>query len=500
MPKRACTSDNIMAWIVANAKSRGAKIPQLDSFLLNDIDNGGRAVYNEITNQAAAGVYENLPKTPQNASDNTALSFLQKQLDEKIIQPTKLVAKFVITDNKRAEGKYGEEVVKPVIEFIQGHLEKYRDNLADGGPSYFEGIKQVFEKIDTTRMPESILRDFNNYKQYHIDGGRLYPKNSARPAVLKVLSNVSGNLIQASPTIILGNPLELAMKLPALYPKEMFPALWKTIKNGKIFMKVPELDAKGIYDTFPEDGGGILKKFVLAATDNPLKTAFYYAGELKGGVAGGIEAVEKGAYKYRMGNETNNEMSDVGRVGISFLNYTLNTYRMQAAWLKGLTSPKTFVNSARGLLTYYAVAGAIGGWDASIPEPVQWIIRAANPELADQIDESRTPLTRLVKLGTIDSVFITGLMLTRTFQNASRDFRKAMTHFENGDIGRSAVHVTNATLLPLAKTTNFLGIGDAQVQKIIKIAEDIAFQDLELGSDDFYKRLQKDFIPFTLEK
>lgn len=467
-----CTPDNAMAKLVAGLEAMGKEVDS--KFVLNELDAGGRASYTKASNKGGADSFDQIPGSERTASDNTVIKAL-RYTEGGIINQTKRM----MMEQRNPSGIFGEEKVRPVVDFVTAHYRTHRDNLQDARRSYFQGIKRVLDKIEPT-IPESHKPEWNHYRRFYEEGGELYKVNESG-AVQQAINNLSSNTISNSPTVLVGNIIEGAQKMPALYPSTMMQGMAKAIKEAKGFGKIPALEDLGVYgrESAVDLGRDALagSRGLIQFTDVPLKNWAFYAGYLKGGEAEGLRAVQRVAFVPRLGDLPAVYYTSAGRNDIRLMSYTINTMKLYAQATKDLFTGDV-KNRAGGAWTLGAMVGIpllMTGPKGAIPQPVFDFIKKVDPDLAEQIDENSNDLSSFVQVGGL-SIGVPYQIASSVLKRMSGNAVKAAKAYQDGDAMGTALHTADVGLGVLSFSKSWLG--DAMVQRALRLAKDAAMDDL----------------------
>lgn len=418
----------------------------------------------------------------------------------------KNLVKGVIQDVRNPSGIFGEDFVQPVHQFMVSHLEEFGDDLmsAESRQVYFDTIDDILEELPD--VADELHYASDRYKQYYKNGGEFFNRDNSG-AVTGAVSNVVGHTLQSSPTVVVGNVAEGAIKLPTLYPKTLLPAIKKVIEktNGKIWETIPELEAKGVYGSSlgietsllgSRKSGGFLKNGLIGITDNPLKNISYYAGELAQS-GNGLKAVQEIAFVPRLGDIPSIYYSGKGRAAISLLGYTVNSYKMYGQMYKNLfkgATPAIRKKAAQELITFHVMSGVIGGGvGAILPKPVEAAITAIFPESEDILDQ-QNKLAGLTQFGGIDEIGVAYNMASRKGDKVVKSVKQGLEAAGEGDIKTVAIEGLHSFLSLAPFTSNFMG--DAQIQKIIEMGRDFAMGELDI--EDVPEQAIENITPYAL--
>jgi hypothetical protein len=473
--KDACTPSNVLGRMLGFRETDGLPVTMEH---LSAIDDSGKAHFNDVVNQWGSEVFDDaLPK----ASDNAALKAANWLSGD-----SKHIAKKTLQDFRNPSGLFGEEMIKPVTDFITEHHQMHFDDIASGRQDYLDEIGNVFDDIDTSGLGPTLQDAWNKYRNFYEEGGELYTLNQ-RSGLEQGMSNLAGNVIKSNPTVILGNVLEGAIKLPTLYPKTFLQAIAEAQKNGGLFKEIPELAEKGVYGINYAGEEKDAWRGLIGLTDTPLKNIAYYAGELADG--NGTRAVQKVAFTPRFGDLPPIYYGTGGRAAVQFLGYTINTYKMYASLFqeakKGNIAP---------LVTYHALASLMGGGAAAgIPMLGEGLIESVFPDSKDWFEQNKGPLAKLVQPGNINKIGIGYDIANRQIRGGMKNWGSAMENFQSGETVNGIMDLADVGLNALTFSSS--PVGDLNVQKALRIAKDVAKG--ELDASDIPGEVQEKYLPFT---
>lgn len=448
--KSVCNFDNVMGKMLGMREAEGLDVG-LD--VLETIDNSGKDHFNDTVNQWGGEVYD---AAPVREGDASALKGVKRWVGD---TPLLHVVKSNLQDVRNPSGLFGEERVKPVIDFITEHYGSGEERAA-----YMDEIGYIFDEIDTSDMDPTLQQAWNKYRRFYEDGGELYGQDN-RSGIEKVVGNAVGNTIKSSPKVIVGNVLEGVIKLPTLYPKTFLPGMAEAIKQG-VFKKLPELERQGIYGHF--QAGETLGKWegLIGLTDVPLKNISYFAGQMADG--NGAKAVQKVAFTPRFGDLPAVYYSGGGRMAVQLLGYTINSYKLYASlWgqaQKGNVAP---------LLTYHAMSGFVGGGlAAGLPKGLEEIIKLAVPQTEEWFDQNKGAMSDLVQPGNINRIAVGADVATRQGNKAVKLLKSGKEKFQDGDTMGGVFDLAESGLATMSLTNHWTG--DVNLQKALKLGRDVA--------------------------
>lgn len=526
MPK-ACTSENVVGELAGLLESAGIT-PEAGA--LDALGASGKNYYNKTVTKNG----DDLDVLHPSPFSEKVKSFWERNPLTGDLKP--LIGK-IITDARNPSGILGEKTLEPVLKFHQDHFKNVYSKIGSDSDyitaikAYKKGIKEALKAVDTSGFNESQKGYFEKYKQFYKKGGEFYPTETEGTGINQALNNLVTNQIQNSLAVLLGNPLEVAIKLPALYGDNAFKGLGEYITRGAALKKLPELVEAGVYGVKWLDAAEtkwyekLNRRWegLIQFTDIPTKNAAYLAGKAKGGHEEGLKAVQDVMFTPRFGDLPSQRWGSAGRNESKLLTYTVNTAKMHfSLWRQLLhkqSNMKSRLQAGAGLAWMHGVAFGIGGTGAFITDEQLKFIRQYAPEAADVLEEYKEPflnkviaavspeignfleendlsLGGLVQSQGINRVFVAGSIMERKIQKASKMMGKAFESLQNGD------HLGFAVDAGLSFVTGVLsftksGLGDAQVQKLLYLGRDMMKDELDgpLGDE-----LIEDFAPWAKPK
>ncbi len=477
MTSQGCTPDNAMGAFISMLENMGKELDP--SYVTNKLDDGGKASYVKRDNMLDAQVYN------ESVGDEPGLANVKTWTGD----PGNAVKK-ISMELRNPSGLVGEDRIAANISFQAEHFGKYGSDLNAGKKEYFDRIDGILDSLPTNGLTDSQKAFLEHrYKPFYRSGGEFYGKAADRGTVTKAVSNLTGNVIKSSPTVIVGNVFEGAVKLPTLYPESFMQGIAKASERG-LFKMDPELAKQGVYGVV--ETGDLLgrQKSLIGLTDVPLKNIAYWAGELRDGAGGGSRAVQNVAFIPRFGDLPAVYHSTGGRLAVQFLGYTINTYKMYGQMWKDLFTPGKTQQALQSLATFHAMTGLIGGVGAMLPEPIEATVKSAFPETEQFFEDNKTMLANLIQPGNIDNVGIGFNIASSQVQRAERGIQKGVNKISQGD----PLAVLDFAEAGLAAAMFGNGIvGDAQLQRMFRTAKKIATDEIPL---DDTEAIAEEVVPF----
>lgn len=456
MSSNACTADNVIGKLISMRDANGHGV---GLNVLSEIDNGGKASMVNHQNQLKAEVLD------EAGGDETFKSPTWWGGPE-ILD----LSKGVVSDQRNPSGLFGEDMVKPVIDFVTDHHANNYEDLGAARGDYMSGIRDVFDSIDTSQLSEAQQKAWGKFQRYYESGGELYNRQGQNSTGQKAVSNLTTNIIKSSPRVIIGNVLEGTIKLPTLYPKTFMQGMAQAVQQG-IFKEHPDLKAKGIYGQFIAGEKLGSWEGLIGLTDVPLKNIAYFAGELADG--DGAKAVQRVAFTPRFGDLPAQYYSQGGKGMVTLLSYTVNSYKMYSSlWQEAMSG------NLQPLVTYHALTALIGGAASGIPAPVIGLIETVFPDSQQWFEENQNSLSSMIQPGNIRGIGVGYDIANRQAQTIAKNIDSISYKSQNGDYTGAALDSAE-TLLGL---TAFTGspVGDLNFQKVIRLSKDVATGELNV--------------------
>jgi hypothetical protein len=485
-----CSSDNIMAKICAVFKANGNAPEDLNDFI-KTLKPASQAEFVNYDIKADAEIDN---KLPANESDKKIKSFWSSRIN----QVTETAEK-ILLDNRRPSGILGHDFIDRLDQTLISHAKKYGLGSPEGKAAYFKEIVPQLKKVDIKQFPEHAQGYARDYINFFKDGGSLYKDPDYPTGIQGALNNFTGNFVQGSAGVYLGHPVEAVVKLPALYTKEIIPAVGKFIQEThlKPWKKIERFERIGIYGR--HDPSNFVSKAlqVVRFAETPNRTLAALCGEIRyGGDTGAYRGAQEVMFVDRLADIPRQKWGDVGRDQAKLLNYALSTARMYAGMWSDLLHPKVQrgmrLRALTSLVTFHGMVYALGGSKALFPKPLMWAFNKIDPDAEEKMafgDYKETPLTPLVQLGFPNQISVVNNMANSMLRNTPKNLDKAFEDWRYGD-GQGAMSKAFDAAFPLLMFSNS-PIGNGLVQKVVHFGKDYAFNEI----DDVNKRVAKDFLP-----
>jgi hypothetical protein len=482
MPIDDCTPKNAVAKLAGIFDAGGIETTER---ALSHLDDNAKMLFHQVKSQSGSQALDAAaPKASKKAED------ILDEITESEDKPNLIQwVKGGVMDTLKPDDYLPPDVKEPVFEYLNNFFAKNYNNLKDARLEYKQGIRAVTEEITpalenldeaTKGQAAHWLRDLREGYPFYGKSGTIYDQGRG---------GVVANVLDFSGTVLLGNPIELLVKAPAVYGiRPTFKGIGMMAKETKFnpWAKIGELEAAGVYGIDPPKSkvpllGPALDAYawvadnVMAVTDRPLKNLAYFTGKAKGGsVSAGQEAVERIAFKNRFGNDARLVRSN--RDAVTLMNYTFNTYHMLGGMGKGLLTPGKRLESARQLGMWYALTAGIGGQAAVIPAPLSALLRI-NDDYAEWEDANLTTAGKLVRPGGV-TFGVGAELLNRVGAAWERGVKKGAEKWSKGDTSGAMLDFGDAGItLSTALARNPLG--NTRIQRMLRNTRDLFEGDID---------------------
>lgn len=484
MTSNACNPVNVASKIAAIEQSRGAVI---DAGAIESMGPGAVTNFTNTDNSLSASILKS--STPTEA-ETVGISRFENSPESTV----SLVGR-VLADQKRPSSFLGEDLIGQLNEAIENIYLQYGRNNPEGRAAYDQQIGEILDSVDTTQFTDAQYHYFNDYAAEMKRGGSLY-QTTRKTGAGQVLSNIADNTIKSSFTVAVGQPMEIAIKLPALYGDTVFDALSTWASKGEFFKKIDELDALGYYSVERQAAAGdnLLSKVssnwagINEYLDIPWKNLVYTAGVLRGGHQAGLKALDDVLFIPRWADIPRQRWNDTGRVESRFLSYSVSSARLSLDLISKSVGGDQ--EALKSLLTMAAMGSLLGGPGALIPEPIEQLISKASPESGDIIRSMQIPGTSgLIQQQGIGRISIASSIMETTLKRSWKLANDGVEKLNYGDPFGGSVDMA-FSLVPLMSMTQN-PMGDAMFQKLLYTGREALMDDFD--AQDTVER----FFPFT---
>lgn len=486
MPFNACTPDNVIGRLMAEREALGLDIP---AEVIDDLDAGGKGHLVKSSNELDA---QPLKDAGYTASDDAGL----KQFDQK---HENLVGR-ILADQKRPS-HFAPQLVDDLNEVMTELYQEAGGDLASVRKEYTETVSQLFDEFDTSGMTPAQQNYLEQYRRYMVDEGGSFYSQGRKTGIGQGLANLADNVIKSSFTVALGNPLEVAIKAPALYADELGEGLSKWLQNGEIFKKLPELDELGYYsiERKSDMDANLLQKInnswagVNEYLDIPWKNLVYRIGEARGGQQGGLKAIDDILFIPRFADVPRQRWADTGRLESRFLSYSVSSARLGIDLVS--RAAKGDKAAMKSLAIMAGATTALGGPGALLPEPLFQALNALEDGSGDELKENIPSWggADLIRFQGIGRIGIPIDMANKQGQKAGKLISEGTGKITDGDTTGGLIDV-GVGLMALTAFTQ-LPVGDVQFQKAIQLGRDVLTD--ELSVEDLPGEAVEKFLPFT---
>ena len=474
MTSKACTPDNVIGRMLGMREANGHAVTKE---LIDELDGRGKLSYADQTNLVGADLFDGSDIKGEKAVIN---------------HPQENMVKRILTDQAGVD----EILDADLVDDLDGLI---REHMTGGGTKYdfADEAKDILEayRDNYTGTKSAYFQEYYNWMVH--DGGPLY-QIERRTGVGQAMSNLADNTIKSSFTVALGNPIELALKLPALYRDDVAEGVSRWLSNGDVFRKIPELEKIGFYGLERREitDANMLQKLnkkwsgLNEIFDIPWKNLAYHTGAVKGGMEGGLKAVEDVLFIPRMANMPRQRWANAGRIESRFLSYSINSIKLGADLLKRASQGD--MDAMIGIAIIGGGMTAFGGPGSLIPKPVEDFLEASGDWENPLPKWGASGLVQQQGVGRAGIVYDIG---TRQGQKIFKSATEAAASAMDGDIGAASVNLAHSLMGFAAFTNSFWG--DAAVQKGMGIARDLVLDDMD---GDLAEEAQETFFPFTVER
>lgn len=475
MTSNACTPDNVIGRMLGMREANGLPVGKE---LLDELDTGGKYAYSKQSNAVGADLFDS-----SETKGRKSVGWLEKAVGNPID-----AGKRILTDQAGPDEILGNELIDQMDELVQEHLQE-----SGGKAQFIEDARDILDSFanDYSGTKESY---FKEYKDWMMNGGPLYAKER-KTGTGQAIANLGDNAIKSSFTVLLGNPIEVAIKLPSLYPKEAAQGLKNWLEAGDAIRKIPELEKIGFYGLERKSitDASLFEKAnhkwagINEAADIPWKNLVYHTGKISGGHAGGLKAVEDVLFNQRMANLPRQRWGQSGRVESKLLNYSINSVKLGYDLMKG-----TVTGDKKAQLALAIMSGSIlamGGPGALIPQPIDDFLKKVNPDYEGLPEWGAAGLIKQQGIGRV------GIPFDMANRQGGKAWKSLVDAGKSGVSTRSAVDVAHALVSLAAFSQGWAG--DAAVQKGLGLVKDSLLDELD---EDFWTDTRNAYLPFTRAK
>lgn len=492
-----CSPDNVLAELAHIKDRRGDDFDV--SGVVDTLDDPGQALYHKLK----AGHQSEMVK------DTLAAKAVDKVVS--IFADGKKAIKSMLSEKLTPSEILGEDVVKPVIDYIQQHVEEFGFKTSEGRDQWMRDVIDLNDGLIERASKNLSIEKYEylrKYMKYLKDGGPMYHSDGlvaqAKRGVVGV-GNLTKNIIALSNNVFSGNIVEALTKVPAEAGIDNFGlAIGDVMKQGGkmgLWKRIPEAEKEGMYGFVREQGENELSRMSLLGklqdklidkyqglTDVPFKNIAYYAGERAYGKGGGLKMIEKLANINRLGNEPMMKWGETNRALSRISHYTLAMYKMYAGWWKDALGGNK--DAWRKLVTYHGLVTLLGGPGANIPAPIADSLMALNPDWKE--DKPWLMQTwgagRLIQLQAFPAYVPLELAVSQS-DKIGREVAKGGKYASEGDYGNAMAQMFQASfaVLPFSNVPVF---GLKPVQSVTKHSIDLAQQ--EIDWNEFYQKSVRD--------
>lgn len=486
----ACNPNNAAGKLAGILDAGGIETSEAS---INMLDDNARKLYHKLRSEGSSDA---LTAGAENVSSKV------DEVIESVTEADKSVKDHIrggVMDIMKPADIMPDHVTGPVFEYLDKFFAENYNNMHSARSAYRSGINSVLDSVSPSidTLDPAIRGQAAHWMRDLKDGYPFYGKSGT--IWDKARNSAVSNVLDFSGTVLLGNPLEMIVKAPALYGiKPTLRGLIEYAKETKFnpLAKIPELEKAGVYGMDRGASkipiiGSLLNAYnkaaetTMAFTDRPLKNLAYSIGKLDGG--SGVEAVEKIAFKNRWGNDP--RLGRSSKDAITLMNYTMNTYHMMGGMAKGLMTPGKRIEAARQLAMWTVITGGIGGQAALIPAPVAAILKN-NDDYKAWEKANINIAGKLIRPGGI-TFGVGAELINRAFESWQRGVNKGTQKWESGDPQGALLDYADGGL----SIMTILGrnpLGNSRIQKAARNTRDLFEGDLD---GDYLQKNAEAFLP-----
>jgi hypothetical protein len=507
----ACTPENVVAKLYGAYEALGMNIHPdiiLDNTPVEQI------VFHRTSASASAQILE---KTRPEIADQ-----IKEHLDEFLPEGPwyTAVQRHVMSGYQklaRPNQILSKEVSQPILDHIRVAMASEDRSL----PQYKKEISELLNELEKREMTE--LQRYT-FEEWGHDLKQGYPLISLKesPNWLakksgQIFNNVAKNAMDLNTTVILGNPLELLVKLPPTVGIRNSVAApfkaWGMVEDHGWWGKIPMLDRLGVYGQEAIEHGHATQNWwgrtvmgVGNITQRPLVNIAAAGGYLKGGDAGMLHAIEDVAFLNQPGNGSKVFRSENTHV-LRFINYTLSNMALLGGHVIGLGHPETRTQALKALITYELMQGMLGAGSAIAfgQAPLDGARVAMTPGFLDFLFEkegeylemkkellSENPILQLTALSAPSKIAISMDMTNRKLAELRKHADLAREAIFSGDVAGMARY-TFSGLMAGSSLTPLPVLGNNNVQRVLDNA--MAVLRHELDTDEAAENIKKKVFP-----
>lgn len=492
-----CSPDNVLAELAHLKDRRGDEFDV--SGVVDTLDDPGQALWHNLK----AGYQSEMVK------DTLAAKAVNKVVSS--FADTQKNIKSIFSETLTPSEILGEDVVKPVLDYIQDHIKEFDYKTPEGRDQWYRDVIDINDGLLERASKNLSVEKYEYLRKYmkHLkEGGPLYKTDSPFgiwKMAINMSQNATKNIIALSNNVFTGNIVETLVKVPSEAGIENFgPAIGDVMKQGGkmgFWKRIPDVEKEGFYGLAREHGenelsrlsqlGRIQEKAIekfQGLTDVPFKNIAYYAGERAYGKGGGLKMVEKLSNVQRLGNEPMMKWGETNSALSRFSHYTLGMYKMYGGWWKDAVGGNK--DAWRKLVTYHGLVTLLGGPGANIPAPIADGLMALNPDWEE--DKPWLMQTwgagRLIQLQSVP-IYVPVSIAINQSDKIKREWNKAGKYASEGDYGNAMTQMFQAgfSVLPFSNVPVF---GLKPVQSVMKHSIDLAQQ--EIDWNEFYQKSVRD--------
>lgn len=501
MPEYSCTPENAVAGLAAFLEARGVETSEK---ALNLLDDNAKMLFHQTKTKVSSEALDSARPETAKKVEKLIKEFTEDSKDTRTLTAGER-AKAALFDTLLPSQYLPESVTEPIFQALEKHSAKYFQDPAAGNGEYKQMIRKVLEEVapEVEKLGAAEQFQFAHWARDLRENYIFNPK--AQSIGGKAVNNSVKGVMIGSGTAIVGNVFEFTVKAPSLYGlRPTFGGMAEMVAatKGNLWKTIPEIEAAGGYGYQRYQRPGLLNKAldiydkagqaVMDSTNRPLLNLAYYTGKAKGGThTAGMEAIEKIAFKNRIGNDAR-----MGRAWTKdqtqLMNYTLNHYRMFYDMGRGMMTPGKRAESLRQFGMWFGMTSLVGGGvAATVPAWIAGPLRSIDSGYKEWEKQNMNAAGKLVQPGSI-SLYTGASVFNRIVESAERSLIRGTKKIQDGDVNGGLLDYSEGGM-SLSTVLGTPVLGNLRFQKTFKNARDLFEGDIDY--DEFIKLNAESFLP-----